>query len=372
VIKIVLAVTNDIVTDNRLHKVATTLCQNGYSVTLVGRKFKDSSPLFNRTYFTRRFKLWFNKTSLFYANYNLRLFFYLYKVPVDIIVANDLDTLPACWLASKLRGKVLVLDSHEMFTEVPELVHRPLVKKAWQLLEKLLVPKVDFGYTVSKPIQDYFKDKYNKEFELIRNVGYFRYDLKYKSDYSDTIILYQGAVNMGRGIDLMIKAMSLIEDAKLWVVGNGDVISDLKKLVQELELEDRVVFFGRIRIDELWEYTAKAHIGMSLEEDLGLNYRYSLPNKLFDYIQARVPVIVSDLPEMGRLVEKYQIGEILRNRTPESLANLIEGIRSNGEQMKEINQKLELAARELCWQREEEKLTALYRQAFEQVNTNNA
>lgn len=371
-IKIVLAVTNDIVTDNRLHKVATTLCQNGYEVTLVGRRFKNSSPLFSRSYFTRRFKLWFNSTSLFYANYNFRLFFYLLRQPVDIIVSNDLDTLSACWLASRLRKKVLVYDSHEMFTELPELVNRPFVKKAWYLQEKFMVPKIDFAYTVSKPIQEYYQAKYKKDFELIRNVGYFRYDLKFKPDFTETIILYQGAVNIGRGLELMIKSLPHIKNAKLWVIGNGDILSDLKHLVVDLKLENRVIFFGRIRLDDLWKYTSKAHIGISLEEDLGLNYRYALPNKIFDYIQSRVPMVVSDLPEMSRLVEKYQIGEVLRSRTPEALAHLIENMKSNNEFMKNVNQKLELAARELCWQREEEKLTMLYRQAFELVNKRNA
>lgn len=371
-IKIVLAATSDIVTDNRLHKVATTLSQNGYQVTLVGRRFKTSSPLFSRDYFTRRFKLWFNKSSLFYLNYNARLLVYLLKVPVDIIVSNDLDTLLACSIAAKLRRKVLVYDSHEMFVELPELVNRKLVKGTWSFLEKLLVPGIKFGYTVSQPIADYYKNKYNKDFELVRNVGHFRFDLQYKPDFSGTILIYQGAVNVGRGIDLMIKSMAFIDDAKLWVIGSGDVLGEMKQLAQDLQLEDKVMFFGRIRLDDLWEYTQKGHIGFSLEEDLGLNYRYALPNKIFDYIQARVPMVVSNLPEMSKLVEKYHVGEVLRNRTPEALAAIVNNMRENKGVMPKISQKLELAARDLCWQREEEKLTDLYRQACELISANNA
>ena len=367
-INIVLAVTNDIVTDNRLHKVASTLYQNGYNVTLVGRRFKNSSPLFNRSYFTRRFRLWFNKTVLFYMNYNLRLLLYLLKVKVDIIVANDLDTLPACWLASKLGKKVLVFDSHELFTEVPELVNRPAIRKVWYMHERFLVPGIDFGYTVSKPIQDYYTQTYKKDFSLIRNVGRFRYDLEYKEDVGDTIIIYQGAINLGRGLELMIQTLPLLKNTKLWIIGNGDIIGNLKKLVVSLSLEEHVIFFGRIRIDDLWKYTSKAHIGISLEEDLGLNYRYALPNKLFDYIQSRVPMIVSDLPEMKRIVEKYQIGSVLRERKPENLALLITELLTNNELKLKTRANLELAARELCWEREEEILVKLYRQAFELVN----
>ncbi|HBH50048.1 MAG TPA: hypothetical protein DDX98_15495, partial [Bacteroidales bacterium] len=90
------------------------------------------------------------------------------------------------------------------------------------------------------------------------------------------------------------------------------------------------------------------------------------------YIQSRIPVIVSDLPEMRKLVEKFQIGEILRNRTPESLASLVEKIKGDKSAQTVYQQKLELAARELCWQREEEKLIKLYRQASEEVSKNNA
>lgn len=371
-IKIVLAATSDIVTDNRLHKVATTLSQNGYKVTLVGRRDKNSASLFSRSYLTRRFKLWFNSTFLFYLNFNVRLFFYLLKVPVDIITSNDLDTLPACWLASKIRKKVLIYDSHEMFTELPELEGRKVVKFIWTILEKLLLPKISYGYTVSQPIADYYQDKYAKKFELIRNVGSFRFDLQFKPDFSELVIVYQGAVNLGRGIELMIRAMQHIDNAKFWIIGNGDVMKDLKNLVVDLKLEDKVIFFGRIRLDDLWQYTSKAHIGISLEEDLGLNYRYSLPNKIFDYIQARVPMVVSNLPEMSKLVEKYQIGEVLRNRTPEALASVVDSMRNKKGVMGGVNQKLELAARELCWQREEEKLIDLYRQACEQIDANNA
>ncbi len=367
-IKIILAVTNDIVTDNRLHKVTSTLTKNGYHATIVGRRFKYSKPMEKRAYYTRRFRLWFNKSVLFYANYNLRLFLYLLKVPVHIIVSNDLDTLPACWLAAKIRKKVLVFDSHEMFTEVPELVNRPLIRNAWKFLERLLVPGIDFGYTVSGPIQDYYRNKYNKNFKLIRNVGYFRHDLIYKEDYNQTILIYQGAVNIGRGIELMIDSIKYLEDAQLWIVGAGDILDDLRQLVVEKNLEERVLFKGRIPFDELWKYTIKAHVGFSLEEDLGLNYRYALPNKLFDYVQARVPVIVSDLPEMKKVVQSYETGLVLKERTPRHLAELIDEIRTNDDLNGNFKQKIELASRELCWEREEEVLILIYRNALEKVN----
>lgn len=371
-IKIILSVTNDIVADNRVHKIANTLCENGYQVTIVGCKRSSSENLLNRIYKTRRFKLWFKKTFLFYANYNLRLFFYLMKTPVDIIVSNDLDTLGACWLATRFRKKILVFDSHELFTEVPELVDRPFVKKFWHMKERLLIPSVSIGYTVSKPIQKYYKEKYNKDFQLIRNVGLFRPDQAFREINEEYVIIYQGAVNKGRGLELMLKALKHLDNARLWIIGKGDELSNIKTLCKELEVDEKVIFFGRINLEKLPKYTRKAHIGFSLEEDLGLNYRYALPNKIFDYIQARIPVIVSDLPEMRSVIDLYGIGKVLTERKPEKLAELINEMATNVQLRHTVKQNLELAARDLCWQREEEKVIMIYRNAFELSQEQNA
>lgn len=371
-INIILTVTNDIVADNRVHKIASTLCHNGYQVTIVGCKSSNSENLFSRVYKTRRFRLWFNKTFLFYANYNVRLFLYLMKVPVDIIVSNDLDTLLACWLTSKLRKKTLVFDSHELFTELPELVDRPFVKKFWHLKERLLLPGIKLGYTVSKPIQNYFKEKYNKDFQLIRNVGMFKHDVEFKSIEDEFVIIYQGAVNVGRGLELMLQALQHIEKGRLWVLGSGELLQELTRLSKELKVEDKVIFFGRVELEELAKYTRKAHIGISLEEDLGLNYRYALPNKIFDYIQARVPVIVSDLPVMKSVINDYGIGIVLEDRTPQNLADIVHKFVNDKEKQRQVQQNLELAARDLCWQREEEKVIMLYRKAFEFSQDQNA
>ncbi|MBA7538230.1 hypothetical protein ES705_30504 [subsurface metagenome] len=155
--------------------------------------------------------------------------------------------------------------------------------------------------------------------------------------------------------------MRFIPDAKLWVIGSGDIVKKLKKMVSNLDLDDQIKFFGRITLENLWDYTSRADIGISLEEDLGLNYQYALPNKLFDYIQARIPVVISDLPEMKEIVEKYAIGKILNERTPHKLADLIKGMIKDELSKGVYNTNLELAARELCWEREEDKLITLFR-----------
>lgn len=363
-IKVFSVVSNDIVTDNRVHKIALSLEANGYEVTIVGRCHKNSEKLYDRSYGTKRFRLWFNKGPFFYLNLNLTLFFYLLRAKVDIILSNDLDTLLGCWMASRLKKRQLIFDSHELFPEVPELVNRPRIRNIWLRLERYLVPKVELGFTVSNPIAEYYKKEYNVHFELIRNMGRFRYDYEFEEPTEDTeqrTIIYQGAINLGRGLELAIRSMKHLNNTQLWIIGDGDIIAKLRHLVTHLELKGQVKFFGRVPIEKLWRYTSRANLGISLEEDLGLNYRYSLPNKLFDYIQARIPVVTSDLPEMAAVVNKYNIGEVLIERTPTKLAEAINRLLEDSSLNEKIKSNIELAARDLCWEREEENLINLFK-----------
>jgi len=125
-----------------------------------------------------------------------------------------------------------------------------------------------------------------------------------------------------------------------------------------------VVFLGKIDPASLLNYTVQADAGISLEEDLGLNYRYALPNKLFDYIQAGIPVLVSDLPEMKSVVETFNIGLVSDARTPEVLASFFMQVLYNEEKRALWKSNLEKAANELCWENEEKKLMALYKNAI--------
>jgi glycosyltransferase involved in cell wall biosynthesis len=318
-----------------------------------------------------RFRLLFDKGPLFYANLNFRLFFFLIRSKVDIIVSNDLDTLTACYLASGIIRKKLIFDSHELFHEVPELVHRPHIRKIWLMLEKLMVRRIDAGFTVCKPIADYYENRYNVSFGVIRNLSRYKPRLspiELVRNQNPAVIIYQGVLNLGRGLELAIESMKYISNASLWIIGDGDVRDQLLKLTKDKGLTEKVEFIGRIPLEELDQYTQHASIGLSLEENLGLNYQYALPNKLFDYIQARMPVIVSDLPEMKAIVEKYGIGSILINRTPQALAEIINTLLQKTPSDKTFIDKIEFAANELCWEKEEIKLLDI----FKNVRNSNA
>jgi glycosyltransferase involved in cell wall biosynthesis len=363
-IRIVSVVSNDIATDNRVHKIAVTLGLNGYEVTIVGRRLRTSLPLSGRPYLTHRFRMIFKKGPLFYFSLNVRILFYLLYSRPQIILSNDLDTLPGCFVASKVIKRQLVFDSHELFPEVPELVHRPWVRKIWLYLEKLLIGKIHYGLTVCNSIAEYYKNKYDIAFVIIKNVSRFRFDSEFagiEKNPDERVVIYQGSLNIGRGLELAIESMKYLDGIKLWIIGDGDIRAKLVRMVKAMKLSGKVEFIGKVPLDALWQYTAAAHVGISIEEDLGLNYQYALPNKLFDYIQARLPVIISNLPEMKAIVNQYNIGKVLEERTPQKLAETIQEIFISMINNRKFSSDIELAARELCWEKEEDKLISLFK-----------
>lgn len=355
--RIIVSVTNDLTTDQRVDKVCTTLTQIGFNVMVIGRKIKSSKNL-NRNYKTFRFKLLFNKGFLFYAEYNLRLFFKLFFLKKDILLSNDLDTLVPNFLISKIFRLKLVYDSHEMFTEVPELINRPNVQKFWLTLEKNILPHLKNCYSVSDSISNYYNLKYATNFITIRNLpitankitnGSFPFETKNKK-----IILYQGAINKSRGLELMITTMQFIENTIFVIIGSGDIENKLLQQIKHLNLGEKIKLISKITPNELQKLTPLADLGISIEEDYGLSYKFALPNKLFDYIQAKVPVLVSDLPEMKNIVQKYSIGEIIKDRNPKKLANQIKTILQKDKSF--YNSNLEIAKKTLTWENESEQL----------------
>jgi len=284
-----------------------------------------------------------------------------------IIVSNDLDTLPACWLVSKIRGLPLVYDSHEYFTEVPELTGRKFVRNFWLKIEKKLVPGLKYAYTVSESIAEEYRKSYNVNFRVIRNLPYKSKHPVRRPDLIECepvpVIIYQGSLNPGRGLEPMILAMKDLDKYVLQIFGDGPLRNKLEELVRNNNLTDRVRFMGRLPFGELQSYTGQASLGISLEENLGMNYYYALPNKLFDYIQAGVPVLVSGLPEMRNIVEKYNVGMVAESHEPADLAIIIEKMMSDEEKRMTWKKNLNIAAAELCWENEKGKLVDIYREA---------
>lgn len=349
---IISAATSDLYTDQRVLKTAFTLHFQGYNITVAGRQLNNSGKM-NVPFQSKRFRLLFNRGFLFYACYNLRLFFFLLFSKVDIILSNDTDTLTACYLASKIRNKKLVFDAHELFPEMAELHNRPFVKNFWTRTEDLIFPNLKHCYTVSASIADYYRKKYGIQMQIVRNIPPMQKNnntTKKLLNFGDKkIILYQGALNTGRGIEWILKAMPLVKNAVFVLIGDGDIKAELIRIAEELKIADSVKFLGKIPAGELQEYTNSADLGVCLLENKGLSYYYSLPNRIFSFLHAGVPVLATDFPEIRNIVEKHNTGVLINRYEPEILAEIINRILAKPFDTSHF----EILKHELCWENEE-------------------
>ncbi|MEI7980739.1 MAG: glycosyltransferase [Bacteroidota bacterium] len=402
----IVSVTNDMTHDQRVDRSCDTLVKAGYVVILVGRLRAESKPLVPRSYGMHRMQLLFDKGALFYSEYNVRLLFFLLFQKYDLLVSNDTDTLPANFVAYRLsliaypikkwlkeiilpfsglrqihtprpqegdehpvdsiRYPSLLHDCHEYFRGVPELTGRKLVTSVWKWIEDRIFPRLCYIIAVNNSVANLYTQKYNVKIQVIRNVP-FRKPLTGNNNRSELnigpeqkIILYQGALNIDRGLEEAILAMKYLKsDAFLVIAGTGDIFQTLRKFAFDNGLSEKIRFLGQIPFQELHALTQLADLGLSIEKDVSANYYYCLPNKFMDYIQAQVPVLVSPFPEMKTIVDKYVIGEFMESHEPEKLALQIDRILNDQEKLNFYRQNLLKAAADLCWENEEGALSEL-------------
>lgn len=365
---VIVSVISDLVTDQRVHKAAQTLHEMGFEVVLVGTKKKKSLPLTARDYKTKRIEMLFQKGFLFYAEWNTRLFFFLLFRSASILLANDLDTLPANYAVTKLKKRTLVYDTHEYFTETAELYNRPFVKKIWQRIENFLFPKVKYIYTVNNSIASLYQQKFRKELVVVRNVPAKKTvqttAINFHLPVNKKIILMQGSgLNENRGLEELVAAIPLLpEEFILVIAGSGLIIDKLKTSAAANNLTQRVFFTGLLQPEQLQQLTQKAFCGCSLDKTLNLNQQASLPNKLFDYIAAGIPVIASNITEVAGIVQQYNIGTVISDVTPELIADAITSIAADESRYQQYRQNTLTAYNELNWDNEKHILISLFKQ----------
>jgi glycosyltransferase involved in cell wall biosynthesis len=340
----------------------------GFDVLLVGRKLKTSPTMDQRSYRTYRMRLFFEKGPLFYMEFQLRLLIFLMFHRAGLLVSNDLDTLAPNVMTAFLKRKPLVYDAHEYFTGVPELKHHPLKRKAWKLLEKTCLPKVKAAFTVNDSIAGLYEKEYGIQMKVVRNLPEkFPFQVADRHQlglpYDQRILILQGSgINVQRGAEELVEAMQYVEDAILLILGGGDVLPLLKQQVKKLNLTDKVLFKPRMPYHEMMQYTAVSDLGLSLDKGHSVNYLYSLPNKIFDYIHAGIPVLVSDLPEVRKVVEQYGVGDFIPGHDPGAIAEKINDIFAHPERITYWKLNTEKARRELNWEKESEVLKTVYEQ----------
>jgi len=363
---IFICVTSDIVTDQRVLKVANELSLTGAKVTIIGRKLPWSLETEGIPYRVVRYRMIFKKGFLFYKFFNIRLFFTLLASGADLIVSNDLDTLLPCFIVSKIKKIPMVYDSHEYFTGSPELTGRPMVRYIWKSIERMIVPRLNHMMTVNRSIAELYENEYGIKPVVIRNFSRHwsgrpieREELGISSD--DLICVIQGTgLNTGRGGMELLDAIKDSEGIHLLVIGRGDQARLMRDRILEPGIINRVTFLPVMPWDDMMTYTAMADVGLSLDMKGSINYENSLPNKIFDYMNAGIAVIATDLKEVSSVVKSKGCGILISEPGPGLIREAIFRFRDDRTFLQKCRQKSREAFEFYRWENEAAGLRDLY------------
>jgi len=294
------------------------------------------------------------------------LFTILFKYKkYDVITIHSLGLLPIGVLYKFIYKSKLVYDAHEYETETHNL--KGIRKKLSKILEKFLIRYADKVICVSESIVNEYKKLYpfiekpalvlnTPPYKKIEKKDLFRE--KFGIGKERTIFLYQGGLSKGRGIEILIDTFKSIEDDKAVIVfmGYGPLEEEVKKASKEY---DNIYFHSAVSPDVLLDYTSSADFGILFYENNCLNHYYCSPNKMFEYLMAEIPVIVSNLYEMKRLVEKYKIGVVAKENSVKGLKKAIkEALKLNKEKLKENIKKVKKIYN---WEEQEKVLLEVYK-----------
>lgn len=357
---LIMATTNDQWQDQRMMRWCQTLEEAGWQVRWIGVHRNREVSLPNtptRTY--QRLGIWPLKGPLFYLHYNLRLLMEALRWKPTVFLSVDADTLPALRLASWLRGRALWWDAHEWFTEVPELSGRPIVRAGWTLLIRLFLRGKVQCYTVGPALAGLFHKAYGYPFRVLRNMPSRNTDspaLPLQNAPQGPYILYQGALNQGRGLEALLEAAEKGLPCPLVLAGSGDLEIALRSTVRSRGLHNKVWFTGPLPPAQLRSLTQNAWIGLNLLDHPSLSYRYSLANKFFDYAAAGLPQLGMDFPEYQALLREYPVGWGLEDCQPERIARICNELWSQPERMEGARQACLKAAERWTWENESREL----------------
>ncbi|MBV8327052.1 glycosyltransferase family 4 protein [Chryseobacterium sp.] len=361
--KIIISAFSNLYTDQRIEKVCRTLYENGYQIELIGNDWNGAGKM-ERPYPFSRIHLASKSLKTAYFEFNWKLYQKLKKKADQhtALYANDVDALYPNYLIAQKLNIPLIFDSHEIFSEMPAIQGK-MSQKIWRHVEKTIIPKLGNMITASGSYAKWFQKKYGINPVVIQNAPR-RLNFSGKiSDNDPKILLYQGAINPFRGIDKVILAMHHLDGVILKIAGDGPMKAEYERLVTEENLQHKVQFLGKLIPENLRNITITADCGMSIEENGGESYLYSLPNKVLDCIQARVPLILSDFPEMKRIKSHFDIGEIIADHRPETISAAVQKVLAKGRTG--YREELENASKVYCWENEEVKLLEFVQKVYQ-------
>lgn len=359
--RVVFALTNNPYRDRRVLRLAITLSQNGYQVRLIGLEWPNQLKDFNSLEDTYNLTVQLLKTNQFQGKLAYWNWFWLFLkaiffAPEKYVVAIDLDTLPAVVIAAKLRGKKVLFDAHEIFSELPEVVNRPITQFIWQQLERWAIPLTEGMITVSQPYAGWYsplklpsaiiENRPDFLFSKIDQTSPQTVDSPFSNN--NPYWVYLGAVNHKRGLEPLLAAAEKLPALNLLIIGEGDLLSTLKHQYQHLIQEGRVLFTGFLS-DQQWpELVRNAQIGYLILEDAGFSYCYSLANKVYDYLNLGIPILVPPFPAYSKLILSTQAGIIL-NATQGEIIQTYHQLQSNTQLVKQLKENAEKCKGQYLW-----------------------
>lgn len=359
--KIILTVTSDPNYDQRMRRICLSLHQAGYQVCLVGRKRPASKPLIPAPYEQVRIPQRIDQGKLFYLIYNLKLFFFLLFRRADAYCAIDLDTILPVYAASMLKGVPRVYDAHELFPEIEESASRPWIQRIWRWIEKMMVPRFSWGYTVSHSYASFFKERYGVDYAIVRNATVWKPYEEVKKPC--LYLLYQGAVNKGRCFDELIDAMEMV-DAPLVICGEGNYYHEAKARAKAKGLDEKIRFTGYLPPDALIPYTQGAYLGITLFVSTSLSNRLSLANRFFDYMHQGVPQLAMAYPEYERINAEFEVATLISSPSPENIAQALNRLIHDQAYYRRLREQALAARDKYNWQQEEKALLGVYEKIF--------
>lgn len=284
------------------------------------------------------------------------------QIKPDLIHANDFDTLLAAFLAARKCGCKIIYDAHEIFSENIGIAEKPLYKYYVILFEHYLIRRVDQVISVSNAAADYLAHYYKiQRPTVITNCPYKMATIERVEKNGTFEVLYHGWINRERGYEELAQSAELIDDGiAIAFRGYGNVLETLKTIAREKKLESKIRFYPPVEVSQLVPAAMSSHVGVVITKPVNINFRLTISNKIFEYIHAGLPVIMSDTPEHRMLNERYEFGVIVKSVDPQSLAEAINMLHSDHERYQLLCMNAKKAADELCWENEGRRLMEIY------------
>ena len=361
---------SDLRFDYRIFREADTLSRAGHAITILSTAF-DEQPLSGWQHIDVQL-LPIDRSQSLRKLYPI-FWYWAYKrlisIKADVFHAHDLDALWPCARAATRLSRPLIYDSHEFWTEQSSLINRPLIQSTWNLLERQLIPQVHRIITVSQAIADSLSDKYpvKTPITVLRNLPMYRpyersFVLHNELDLSADIpiVLYQGGFLADNGLVEQIRAAKNFGDAIFVLIGGGPCEQELKTIVDNEGLRDKVYFLDRVPFSKLHSYTCSANLGLCLIKGTGKSFYNSLPNKLFEYMMGGLPIIASNFPEMKNVIKKTGVGITTDPTDINSISLEVRNILKNRHELGRLHESAILASKIYNWEKESEVLIRLY------------